>query len=858
MMTSARAPAGRGNLKRKALAGALASALALPLAAIADTGVGVDLWQGNKLDPAAGGASRMVDARGTSWLGPGEHRTPTGNLIMCPAQPPRVTEAGDWRYYGILQLGWLGTSGDDDNALWNRYADWDSGLVLGLLAVHAERPGDGSYVDARASRISETDQYYTLRAGRAGKFRVDAFARDLPNVLGNSARPIWNGVGSNHLTLAGGLTPGASTPAAVAAVSAATPERRLQVNRSKQGLGVNYFFDRRWTGYLDVSDEQRKGERPFGGTFYFNYTGVDNGGVLETVKPIDDSTINVNAGLRYAGPVWRMEFGYSGSWYRDRHTAFDYENPFALTPVIPGAQAPALGQGQFAMEPDNDYHNLRASFTRRVAWNGELSITVSGARMRQNDTLLPPVNCQGSFGIDLSPTGAASSPMLYPCSDWNTPAALSRQSADMGIDTTMLDARLVLQPGHGVTLRGGVKFHREDYRNTYLAFNPLTGDYGYVAENGARGSVLPGGAGFWSPENPSVITRIRSLPLDTRTIDANLGADWRLSPHDTLGATLTATRDEPTHRERSRVEDRSLALHWTNRALDWLTLRANYTRLHQSGDRYDSNPYDFTYSISLPGFVPPPGGIPAHTVDALRKYDLASRDENKADLIATLMPREDMTVSATLRGDWNDYDAVLGRQRMDNLGATLAWDWQPAPATSASVFLAWDRSRLRLANVNEINDSGSDPALGGSTFPDIGRWTAEDQERDRSLGATFNHRVGRVTLDAGWTLLDARGSLDYGFASPAALAYFQDATGVAGNAFPALRYRVDSLTIGVTIAIAERVSLRLFDYHERGRISDWHYLGFDQGLVHDHRVYTDAGPESYDANLVGLLLDLTL
>jgi hypothetical protein len=66
------------------------------------------------------------------------------------------------------------------------------------------------------------------------------------------------------------------------------------------------------------------------------------------------------------------------------------------------------------------------------------------------------------------------------------------------------------------------------------------------------------------------------------------------------------------------------------------------------------------------------------------------------------------------------------------------------------------------------------------------------------------------------------------------------------------------LTIGLTFPLSRRMSLRVFDYYERATIADWHYAGFDAGQVIDHRVYTDGGPESYSANLVGLLLDVAL
>ena len=853
-------PSALGVLQRHWIAAFAGMTMGWCMLAHADSGVGVDTWHANKLDPAAGATAAGCDDRGTSWLIAGQHRSPTGNLYACPPPPVQADAHGDWQSYGILQIGLLGTGGDDRNALWNRYVDWDSGLILGLLDLSFERPEDGTYANVRASRLSDDDQYYQAVFGRAGSYKIEAFLRDMPNVLSNNAKPIWNGVGTNTLTLPSSLVAGGSTPDQVAAVSAATPERTLAVTRSKQGLGYSAYLTPQWTVYANASDEQRSGARPFGGPFFFNFPFPANGGVLETVKPIDDSTINLNGGMRFAGSVWRMDFGYSGSFYRDRYTRFTYETPFALYPVVPGAVSAPLTTGQFATEPDNNYHNLKAAFTRKLPLNGELSLTASVGRMSQNDALIAPIDCQGVFGIGLggSLQPGPQNPFLYNCANWNTPAALSRKSADMRIDTTLLDGRIVLQPSPDLSVRGGLRFNREDYRNVYLAYNPLTGQYGYVSENGAQGSVVPGESGLWDPlTGASSITRVRSLPLDMQTIEGTLGADWKLGLHDTLGATYTYNRYEPSNRERSQVDDNSIKLTWVNRALDWLTLRANVTYLKQAGNRYDYNPYDFTYSIGLPGFVAPPGGVPAHTVDALRKYDVGSRDENKIDLMATVMPRDDMTLSASLRGDWNDYDAVLGRQRYDTLGVTLQWEWQPSPTTNASIYYGYDRSKLRLANVND-QETGSDPTLGGSTYPDSQRWWADDRQRNHNAGATLSRAFSRVRLDVDWNYLNTRGTTSYRFATPAALAYFGDGTSVPGNVFPPMTYQVNTLTIGLTIPIIERISLRLFDYYERGRVSDWHYSGFDTGLVYDHRVYTDGGPQSYSANLVGLLVTIRL
>src|SRR6202522_4191729 len=308
------------------------AALLLVVSAIAwaDSGVGVDTWRGNTLDPSGGEASEQCDADGTSWLSPVEHRSPTGNLYDCPWEPPLVRALGDWEHYGVLELGYVNT-GNDRFASYNRYSDWKANQAVGSLDLHFERPSDGTYAEVRGSRIDDDDQYYQAVYGQAGAYKVQAFIRDMPNILSTDAKSIWHGVGSNTLTLPPPLTPGESTTAQVAAVSAATPLQTLQVNRNKEGVNLSGFLTPHWTGYLDVTHERREGARPYGGPFGYDWGG-QAGAVLETVKPIDDAPLILNTGFRYAGAIWRSDFGYSGSYYRDQYLSYSVAQPF----IIPG------------------------------------------------------------------------------------------------------------------------------------------------------------------------------------------------------------------------------------------------------------------------------------------------------------------------------------------------------------------------------------------------------------------------------------------------------------------------------------------------------------------------------------------
>lgn len=817
-----------------------------------DSGSGVDLQFGTALDPA-GLSARHCGPDGMTWLAGDAKRTPTGFLYGCTPGPygldSTATPDSPWLGGGLLSIGYLHLNGDETNAQWRRYSDLDDGFVLNA-DFRLVRPDQGRYIELRATRIGEDSQFYRAVFGQAGKYRVQAFVRSQPNILSGNARSIWNGVGSRHLTLVEGLTVNGSTVPEVTAVSAAQPLQTLKVVRDKQGLGISYLLNKQWTATFSASHESREGARPFGGPFFFNYPFPDNGGVYEIPRPIDDSTVSMNAGLRFVGNDWRMQFDYSGSFFRNAYTGFDYEIPYTTWPVIPGLVTPQMPLGEFSYEPDNDYHHVSGTFSRRVKWNGDFSVKAAFGTSRQNDTLLPPTNCQGQVGIPIPG-------FLYECSDWNTTASLSRKRADLAINTQRLDLRLVLQPATSLSWRSTAKFHREDYSGTYWAYNPLTGQYGYIAENGAMGSVVPGEMGVWDPgANASVPTRVRNLPLDKETLEASTGVNWRMNRKNTLGASYTFTRVERTHREFATTRDNSLKLNWTNRSIEWLNFRANYVFLDRSGDDYNSNPYGFTLSQGMPGYVAPPGGTPAHTIGQLRKYDVGEREQHKIDLMATAMLPNDMTVSASIRGDWNDYDARAGRQKFDTLGTSVQWEWQPSAGRVAGAWYGYDESDLVFANANDVNIT-PDPNLGGATYPDSARWSTNDKQRNHYAGANWSQRFGKATFDASWNWTYARGMTRYDFVSADALSY-PALVASANGAFPPMIFRSNSLSLSLSLPVNERIAVKLFNTYERANLSDWHYLGFDQSQVYDHRVYTDGGPMDYSVNMFGALLEVRL
>jgi hypothetical protein len=825
-----------------------------------------DMQYGNGLDTLGWAPLLAPDPRGFSWLHAGMMRTPSGALYPYPPMRDAVLpNSAGWTHQGVLQIGYLRTGGDDNTQFFRQYSDWIDGPVLGLLGLYFDNPRTGSYVELRGSRLSGDDQFYRLRAGRYGRFKVQAFYRDMPHAVATNAFPFWDGVGGTDLTVPAGLVPGASTPAQVAAVEAGRSRHTVGLVRTREGLSLEGALYRNWIGFASVTNEKRNGTRLWGGPMFFNYILPDDGGALETVRPIDFTTTDVNLGLRFVGKQWHFNSIYTGSFFRNHKDHVDFESPFALRNVVRTPNVGNIYQGEFSLEPDNDYHNLRLELSRSLKWNGELSMAAAWGTMRQNDALRAPVTCTGTGGIYIAPTAD----YTFNCADWNTPAALSQKTAEARIDTGLLYVKATFRPTPTFGWHAQLRWYKEDNKSNYLAYNPLTGQYGYISENGSQGSVVPGETGIFDPDNPlyqSYLVQVRSIPFAYQDSILELGGDWRLGDHNTLDLTYTFDHDQPKYRERKRVDEQRLKLAWVNRALGKGTLRFSYEHARRTGDKYNYDPYAAFYSSALPGFVETPLGEAAFTTDAMRKYDLSDRTEDKFRAILTYPVGDTATVSATLYGTWDNYGATIGRQQTRNSGGTVQWDWQPAPLTSVGAWLGMDQSRLAFSNVGDdenlvgAHPEQQDPSLGGPLYPLANRWWDADSERDYNLGITWAHTFGRVRADLSYNLVLSRSDLKYRYASPGALPVTQAPyVDSIGDGFPANRYRTNTLDLGFTFSFSQRLGLRLFGRYQIGLFRDWHYAGLEDTPVIDHRIYTDRGPQQrYNASLVGAMLNVKL
>lgn len=838
----------------------------------ADSAVGVDTLLGNAINPGGLDTTRSTDPRAFSPImgGKGPSHTPSGQLYLYPFTDQDWTDAGNgWRRSGSVEVGVLGGGANNTNAGFREYTDWKNGVLLNSFSLGMEQPDTARFLNIRGGGLGNKDGYAGLEYGRYNDFKISTFYNETSHVFSTSAHPIWNGVGTGNLTLPAGIAPGSVTESNAASYAAFqkavanAPGTTLDVERKKFGVKLDGYLNEQLTGFVNYTIERREGTRPFGGAMMFDFirwSGATSstpngapfkpgsfnpaspnwasGGVMETVEPIDYATHDLTTGLRYAGADDQLNLTFNGSFFKNANESLTWENPFAIG--FPGINAFDKGvqRGRFALPPDNQAYNVKADYAHSMQSNGQFSATVSFGRMRQDEALLPPTI---DGGVDFDGNNRA---------NWNTTAALSQLTANARIDTKLVDLGLSLKPASDWTIRGKLRYYDENNKTSYTAYNPLTGQYGYIVTDGGL-SIF--GRGFSGVYKAGAVNAIhdKNIPTSYNKLNANLAADYALSLR--TGATVAYDREQidRAFRERDRTVEDRLKLSLNSRAIEDGTVRVSYEYADRSGSAYNYDPYEQFYVAPLPaGYV--------HTLADLRKFDLADRRQHIINARFNYMLRSDMDAFVSLQHKLSQYKAEYGRIGDDKTDSmNLEWNYNPSPNGVLFAFYSLQKSRMGQANIND-SGAGVDPAAGGVNYPLSNAWSAAFRDTNHTLGAGFRAVFGKYHLESRYNYAWMKGKTSYGYATIAGATVGSGGNETltaaqADNAFADQIFRQHVLETSLEWPLNPRTSMRLFQRFEKRRTDDWHYEGIDQRLI-GQRLYLGVAPENAIASVIGVFL----
>ncbi len=891
---------GRPQLRTLSLVVGAALSMMTMEAALADSAVGQETSLGNALNlapinPLTYGSDYDVDGLNGNEV---PSRTPTGQLYQAPRVPTdRISRsAGGWEYFGFVEFGLMRASGDRDAHGFKRYKDVSNGGYLNAFGVSANKKDSAHYFEIVGGGVDHNDQFYGATFGRYNDWRLKAFYNETPHVFTTSFRNLWTNPGSGNLTLKPGLTPGgtgnnAADNAAITAVAQANANTELGLVRKKGGLRYDMNLTDKLKLFASYSLEKREGARPFGSV----WGGGGGQASMETIEPINYETHDIVGGLYYNDRLNSFNLQASASLFRNKIDTFTFETPLrAAGAGMDGVSAGMYQTGRFDLYPDNEAYNIKGEYARKLPelMNGRFTAVVSVGSSRQDDKLIPWTHYEG-----LSPTNVNGS-------NWNTLDSLSQKSADSRIDTRLIDLGLSLNPTNRLNVKAKARYYETKNKGGFLACNPnaeyinrgdgesgglsaygCDGVWGRMLNNGSALSMLYGANTTAAGNIP-----IRSIPFDYKKLNTGLTADWRLDK-----ASLNAAYDRETyhrdHRERDKTWEDKFKFGYVNRSLDDITMRLSVAHDRRRGSSYQTHhPYANFVSGSI---VPMPQADGAnvqswvvHMNSGMRKYDLADRNQNTINARLNYMPREDLDIGLSAqmketRYPSSDYGRGAGGKQRQNW-FNLDVDWQYSPTSSMYAYYSYQRGNLTqralpsgggvgctlgtMTSMGVITPENAERLCqspqSGAVWVAQNFWELDHKDYGNTVGLGLRHDFGMVKFDMSYTY--ARNRTEMRYDAPANLTDAQRAA--AGAGFPDLVNTQNVLEANLLFPINKTASARLLFRHEYGKYRDWHYDGLQDdpvavnapGTALPVGVILDAGPQTYRANLIGLMLQFRL
>ena len=651
--------------------------------------------------------------------------------------------------------GYVG-SGQNESAKFDEYTDRSNGAT-GDLKLNYDDKSKDEYLHFNATDVTRDDQSYGLTGGHYGEYKFDASYTELPHNLYRGAKTLYDGVGSDTLTLPDSFqqsiqTAGSDLVNRLNEAFANADEVDLSIHRRTGKGSVTYQGFDPFTLKVEASHEQRSGKRPLMGTFGFD-------SATELVEPVEYQTTNARMTLEYASAPFLANFNYYLSVFQNDKSSLTFDNVFS---AVDGA---VPSKGRIDLAPNNVYHgpSLLLSYNE-LPWKGRMTFNGSWGFLSQNDDLLPYTTNTTILGDMNGREFAAADPENLPAS-----------SPDLAVTTQLYNLNYTAAPVDWIDMRARYRYYNYDNNSDAIEFP------GYVRTDSS-----------WQ-EGPVDATH---SSYDKQTAGADVG--FKVEKDTRLGLDYNWIGTHRDHREVKTQGDNILGASVNHNVNDWVTTRTSYEKSFRNiGD------YDFSEPF---GDEEQPPQNPW-----LRKYDEADRQTDKVNFLATLTPMDALAFSGNFQYGQSDYtESLFGLQadRFYNISTDV--DWKATDWVSCNAFYSYEQHNARQSD-RQWNPAGlGDPYVTDTTPQSLSNWSANAEDKIHTVGGGVSFTIMPKVLffDVDYTYTDAHGTMD--FASPLGTAaddlnayvpqpYDSVDRTILQRVNPKVRYKIDKswdLTVG--------------------------------------------------------------
>jgi len=387
----------------------------------------------------------------------------------------------------------------------------------------------------------------------------------------------------------------------------------LATKRTRGDAAFSFHFDREWEFKASVRREDKEGTKLTG----FGVNGPGRGIMLP--EPINSTTDIYEAGIAYVGKSAYMNFGYTGSSYKNAINLWTAQNPFQNNAMLNNI-------AQLTGAPDNQMHQFNLSGGFNFTPKTKLVLAGSYTRMSQNE----------GYGVD------------YPAPTYLIPVG----SANAKVLNTSFLARLTSQPMKNLRLNVAYKYDNRDNQTPSHLYS------------------VPGG--------DSALRTFANEPFSRRQQKFNVDADYSLGHGKSLAAGYewheigySSSHGEIPLPSEGNKED-TWRLEYRNNLADRLTGRLGYARSnrrmegqYREGDPTPLTPVvseDLAPLIAAGKITVGPGGVitaiapfsfPAADplLPGFRQFFLADRNRDKLRGTLNFMASEALNLDANV--DYN-------------------------------------------------------------------------------------------------------------------------------------------------------------------------------------------------------------
>jgi MtrB/PioB family decaheme-associated outer membrane protein len=329
-----------------------------------------------------------------------------------PTKAPAVEPLG-WWYEGFAEVGGRFNLNNPDRKTLGKfyeYRDLRPG-VFGNFFFGAHRVNDPFDIEVWGKNVGWDDQAFGLDIAKPGAYYLTLGWDETPHVFTKNAKTLYNGVGTNNLTLPVFLSapPGADDAATIAANSKTID---LKVRRDTASAAARWTPSDNWDFNADYSHTHREGTMALGAVSFSGPTVTRS--TFELPRPVDETTQNGSLKGEYAGSTpWGKPFNVAlaggVSVYDNSDTSLSFQNPWN---PVDTATRPL--NNLYSLAPSNQAQNISVSGGVGLPFNSRYMGTFQYSNLQSDDANLPWTNntAYGATPSFLTPSRDASTTLF--------------------------------------------------------------------------------------------------------------------------------------------------------------------------------------------------------------------------------------------------------------------------------------------------------------------------------------------------------------------------------------------------------------------------------------------------------------